>query len=315
MGSLVPPPSSDRFTSELCIFLSALASTSGTQFSTLTNQLVKLREVLLDEVVRESSDSENDAETSSDETDQTFEGSHSDSSTEKESDEESEVLVKETVDERKTIEKVKGESQKISNKDARTSNNHRVMVSLQKGARYELEDKQVKQVFSQYGKVIKMVLYQKPISGAWGFIDFRTSQSATAALNQVVRAGKCWLHTSLPLHCLTEEPVPHQILLESRYLPHVWEKEIILRSFFTKYGVVTGVTLLGLRKFGVQRFIISFKEQAVAQDLIGTTVKILTCTVVVKEVSSSTIGAANTTEDDFERGVGTGGGGDTSINA
>jgi len=259
----------------------------------------------LEEVVRESSDSEHETDTSTDDTDQTIEESHGDSSTEKESDEESEVIVKE-----KTVDEIKN----IRNKDARTTNNHRVMLSLQKGARYELEDKQVKQTFSQYGKVIKMVLYQKPISGAWGFVDFRTSQSATAALNQVVRAGNCRLHTSLPMHRLTEEPVPHQILLESRYLPRVWEKEIILRSFFSKYGVVNGVTLLGLRKFGVQRFIISFKVPAVAQDLIGTTVKILTCTVVVKEVSSRTIGAVDTTEDVLDRGADTGGGGD-NVNA
>jgi len=31
MGSLAPPPSGDHFTSELFVFLSALASTSGTQ--------------------------------------------------------------------------------------------------------------------------------------------------------------------------------------------------------------------------------------------------------------------------------------------
>ena len=68
MGSVVPPPSGDHFTSELCIFLSALALTQGTQFNSLTTQLVRLREVLLEEVVRDSSDSdvseeETDAET------------------------------------------------------------------------------------------------------------------------------------------------------------------------------------------------------------------------------------------------------------
>ena len=34
--------------------------------------------------------------------------------------------------------------------------------------------------------------------------DFRTSHSATEAHNQVVRAGSCWLHTSLPMSCLTQ---------------------------------------------------------------------------------------------------------------
>ena len=42
-------------------------------------------------------------------------------------------------------------------------------------------------------------------------------------------------------------------------MPQVWEKEIVLRSFFSKFGVVTGVTLLGFKQYGVQRFVISFK--------------------------------------------------------
>ena len=49
-------------------------------------------------------------------------------------------------------------------------NNHRVMVSLQRGARYELEERLVRQAFSKFGKVMRMILYEKPVSGAWGFI-------------------------------------------------------------------------------------------------------------------------------------------------
>ena len=49
-------------------------------------------------------------------------------------------------------------------------------------------------------------------------------------------------------------PVPHQVLLESRYLPQVWEQEIVLRTYFSKFGEVTGVARLGF-----QRFIVSFK--------------------------------------------------------
>ena len=78
MGSIVPPPSGDHFTSELCIFL----SDQRTQFNNLTTQLVRLREVLLEEVVRDSSDSETGV--SEEETDaETLEESLSDSGTER----------------------------------------------------------------------------------------------------------------------------------------------------------------------------------------------------------------------------------------
>ena len=63
MGSLVPPPTSDHFTAELCFVLSSLTTTSGTQFDSLINQLVRLREALLEEVVRESAESDSDDDT------------------------------------------------------------------------------------------------------------------------------------------------------------------------------------------------------------------------------------------------------------
>lgn len=306
MGSLVPPPSSDNFTSELCVFLSALAKTSGTQFQDLTSQLVKLREVLLKEVVRESSDSENDS--SSDSDSNTIEDTISEKTLNFEGgEEESYAGIQESFD--KSDCRVKSAATK-----SRGATNHRVMLSLQKGARYELEKRQLIQAFSEYGKIIRTVLYEDCRSGSLGYIEFRTSQSATGAINKVVQAGKCSIHTSLPMSLLSEVPIPYQILLESRYLPHVWEKEIVLRSFFAKYGVVTGVQMW-FRK-GFQRCIISFKEASVAQNLIGTTVKILTCTVVIKEVSSFTINGgldvknAGVSYDYADNDVTGGGGGD-----
>jgi len=275
----VPPPSSDNFTSELCVFLSALAKTSGTQFQNLTGQLVKLREVLLTEVVRESSDSENDS--SSDSDSNTIEDTISEKTLNSEGgEEESCGGIQESFDKSDCVDK-------SSTTKSPGVINHRVMLSLQKGARYELDKRQLIQAFSEYGKVIKTMLYEDCRSGSLGYLEFRTSHSATGAINKVVQVGKCAIHTSLPMSLLSEVPIPYQILLESRYLPHVWEKEIVLRSFFAKYGVVTGVQLW-FRK-GFQRCIISFKEASVAQNLIGTTVKILTCTVVIKEVSSFTI--------------------------
>jgi hypothetical protein len=51
-------------------------------------------------------------------------------------------------------------------------NNHRVMVSMQRGTWYEMEERLVRQAFSKFGKVIKTILYEKPVSEAWGFYRF-----------------------------------------------------------------------------------------------------------------------------------------------
>ena len=80
-------------------------------------------------------------------------------------------------------------------------------------------------------------------------------------------------------------------MLESRYLPNVWEKEMVLRSFFNKFGLVEGVVFLGYTdgEAGLQRFVISFRDSQPAQDLIGSSLKILSSTVFVKEVTNNTI--------------------------
>ena len=83
--------------------------------------------------------------------------------------------------------------------------------------------------------------------------------------------------------------MPHQILLESRYLPNVWEKQMVLRSFFNKFGRVSGVVFLDWVKNSAQRFVISFEDPKPAQDLIGSAVKILSSTVFVKEVTKDTL--------------------------
>ena len=93
----------------------------------------------------------------------------------------------------------------------------------------------------------------------------------------------------LPNGILLQTPVPHQILLESRYLPNVWEKQMVLRSFFNKFGRVSGVVFLDWVQNSAQRFVISFEDAKPAQDLIGSAVKILSSTVFVKEVTQDTI--------------------------
>jgi len=296
MGSVVPGSSSDQFTSELRMFLTSLADTSGTEFDNLTNQLVRLREVLLNDIQENDTIETNDTET---------EASASDKqnvSTETEASNESDQLngttaTKDAGTDEETVSKTSSSNGKGTDRGHSKAtvkiktpqkgsliSNHRVMISLQKGARYELEEKLVKEALSQFGKVVNIKLYMEPNMGSFGYVEFRTVHSAGQALNQVVRAGCCLLHTDLPLSLLTQVPIPHQVLLESRYLPQVWEKEIVLRTYFSKFGEVTGVTRLGF-----QRFIVSFKEASVAQELIGTNVKIFTCTVLVKEVSNNTV--------------------------
>ena len=67
---------------------------------------------------------------------------------------------------------------------------------------------------------------------------------------------------------------------------------MVLGSFFNKFGLVEGVVFLGYTqgKAGLQRFVISFRDAQTAQDLIGSSLKILSSTVFVKEVTKNTIG-------------------------
>ena len=82
---------------------------------------------------------------------------------------------------------------------------------------------------------------------------------------------------------------------------------MIIRSFFSKYGVVTGVSMIGYTSGNLLRYVISFKvslgvadsscptltwscqDPNPAMDLIGSCVKILSSTVWVREVTCDTI--------------------------
>ena len=89
--------------------------------------------------------------------------------------------------------------------------------------------------------------------------EFSSGLATSSLENSLVRVGDCQIHCSLPWDTLTNQPVPYQILLESRYLPHVWERDMILRSFFSKYGLVTGVSMIGYTSGKLLRYVISFK--------------------------------------------------------
>jgi len=161
--------------------------------------------------------------------------------------------------------------------------------SVQSGARFDLKEKEVREVFSQYGELLRVGLYHKARMGFDGYLEFRTAVVSSVLENSLVKVGDCELHCSLPWETLTSQPVPHQILLESRYLPRVWERDMILRSFFSKYGVVTGVSMIGFTPGKLTRYVISFKDPKAARDLIGSYVKILSSMVWVREVTRQTI--------------------------
>ena len=51
--------------------------------------------------------------------------------------------------------------------------NHRVMLTLQKGARYELGKSQLMKAFSKFGKVMRMV-FNEDSSGSVGYLGWLT---------------------------------------------------------------------------------------------------------------------------------------------
>jgi len=164
-----------------------------------------------------------------------------------------------------------------------------LMFTIQTGAKFDLKEDQLKEVFSKHGKVVKHKIYQKTHMGFDGFVEFSSYLAVYRLVNTLVEVGDCQLHCSLPWESLTSQPVPYQILLESRYFPHVWEKDMIIRSFFSKYGVVTGVSMIGYTSGSLLRYVISFMDPNPAMDLIGSCVKILSSTVWVREVTCDTI--------------------------
>ena len=94
--------------------------------------------------------------------------------------------------------------------------------------------------------------------------------------------------SSASLTCL---PTPSQILIESDNLPSCWEKHVIIKDFFSAFGEVTGVNYVSKISHGVQRLVISFKED-LARMMTGTIIKVPwdKYPVFVREVSSLTLG-------------------------
>ena len=97
-----------------------------------------------------------------------------------------------------------------------------------------MKEEQLQEVFSKFGTLVRFRLYAKATMGFDGFLgeggvfylqshakylfcsEFCSAEVAERLVNTLVKVGDCELHCSLPWESLTSQPVPHQILLESR---------------------------------------------------------------------------------------------------
>jgi len=296
-----------NFTSELCSFLSNLAKTPEEQYQGLNVDLTRLKEALLQEVETVSeSRSKRSSESSNEDMESFSSSSPSSSPNSAQFSSNSDVDMSSEASPPRSLSSSylasRSASNSVSPLSAIVNTNLRsrfrsddrwqmttVYFALQRGPRYELVVGKIKKAFESFGLVKRAFLYDRSKSGIDGYIDFVEASSAASAMNKTVETEQCHLHVLKDWSLLSEVPEPHQILLESRYLPKVWEKEMVLRSFFTKFGFVTGVVFLGYKGTDLQRFVISFRDSQPAQDLIGSSVKILSSTVFIKEVTNKTI--------------------------
>jgi len=307
------------FTSELCQFLTNLAKTPGGEYNDLACDLSRLREALLNEVETETNSSTRGNRSESEGCDYSS-ASYSDPSSMSASEASGSSPLSSSRSRSRIDSDSSGSSSPQSDQSSSSAQtyfrhlnsnrnqylnyytsvwnrNGKVHFTLESGARYELVDTDIERAFSQHGKVLRVDLYPRARKGLDGYVVFVDAAGAKNAVHRTVEVGQCRLYTLPHWDNLNHVPVPHQILLESRYLPNVWEKEMVLRSFFNKFGLVEGVVFLGYTdgNAGLQRFVISFRDSKPAQDLIGSSLKILSSTVFVKEVTKSTIRSSSGT--------------------
>merc|ERR1712080_542064 len=166
---------------------------------------------------------------------------------------------------------------------------NKLMFSLQSGSPVFLRKEDVMEVFSSFGRV--HFLFYEP-GFTWGWVLFKSEESCCLADNRILPISTSidqWkLHTFKDFNLVNfkESNHTHQILLEDKDLPISWERFIILKEFFKKFGEVTGIIKLNYKKNGVQRIVVSFKDSNTAQSLVGSQQNILYCSVKVKPVTA-----------------------------
>ena len=102
-----------------------------------------------------------------------------------------------------------------------------------------------------------------------------------------MQVGECTLYTRLPRERFTEQPVPHQVtnstpttpstlepslqvLVESTTFPKLWERDLLLRQFFSQFGQVDALDWVGDWRAGGVKLIVSFKViQDISSAIVG----------------------------------------------
>ena len=169
-----------------------------------------------------------------------------------------------------------------------------IKFSVQRGARFDLKEEQLQEIFSKFGRLVRYRLYPRTSMGFDGFLgkrrifviniimpriftqstplrrwlaDWSTpwSRLGTASSTVLCPGRVSPLSLCLTRYCWSQGQSRPSFLntkstgYYSRYLPNVWERDMILRSFFSKYGVVTGVSMIGYTPGKLLRYVVSFK--------------------------------------------------------
>ena len=182
-----------------------------------------------------------------------------------------------------------GADKKSSNENDEKSTDQpcikRVQFHLQRGSSFELSEQKVHDFFSKnYGQV-KTVGYNS--SSGKGTVEF-ASEIEKNMLDKEIEIGDCSVYTCRRIGDLSEESVQTQILLESQQLPVGWERSMILRNHFEKFGKVAGVVFIGSRD-GNNRAIIGFEDKETVERLVGVTEIINGSKVDIQRVNSETV--------------------------
>ena len=146
----------------------------------------------------------------------------------------------------------------------------RVRFTLLSGEPWALTEKDIFASFtdSTNSCKIKSVNFRNP-NRSGGIIVFYSPRDAKKIINKVVEVKGCLLHISTVFSDLSPFPSGHQILIESQNLPKSWERLIIIKDFFKKFGEVTGINIIK----GRNNLVVSFKED-IASRMTGSLLQV-----------------------------------------
>ena len=124
-----------------------------------------------------------------------------------------------------------------------------------------------------------------------GVVTFCKDSVAKENINKVMVINGCTIHIIKCFSDLSPFPIPYQILIESDNLPTNWEKHVNVKDFFMRFGEVSGANFVSKTNEGVQRLVISFKDD-LAEMMVGILIDVPwdKYPVFVREVSSLTFG-------------------------